>query len=71
MVSSKTAIDGSLSQECEGSQPSRLVAEGRLDLESNAESEEIEERVSSPQQVYTQKVYSAKWGVFQRCCKNT
>jgi predicted polyphosphate/ATP-dependent NAD kinase len=47
------------------------VAEWRSDLESKAESEEIEERESCPQQVSTQKVYSAKWGVFQRWCKNT
>jgi hypothetical protein len=71
MVPSKTATDGSLSQEREGAQPSRLVADRRSDLESNAESEEIEERVSCPQRVSTQKVYSAKWGVYQRWCKNT
>jgi len=47
-----------------------LVAERGSNLVSVSELKEIQERVAHPQWVSTLKVYSGKWGVFQRWCKN-
>jgi hypothetical protein len=45
-----------------------LVVERGSDLDSDADVKELEERVACPQRQSTLKVYSGKWGVFQKWC---
>jgi hypothetical protein len=70
VVPAKAALDQSVQPELKGSKPSCLVADRGPDLASVSELKEIQERVAHPQQDSTLKVYSGKWGVFQRWSKN-
>jgi hypothetical protein len=66
MVLTETTTREHISPEGGNTESPCLVAQRRSDL--SAEDRELEERVANPQRDSIRKVYSGKWGVFQRWC---